>query len=173
MPNRILRETVCTSNSVDQLSWFEEVLFYRLIVNCDDFGRYDGRAAIIKNRLFPLKEMLFMDWRALDWLPSITERTNASFAYQHGASTRIREPRQASIQHRKNAIRCSLQALACKCMQMFPYSRYENRDTRIEIRDARIGAMRLRPLMKNRKKTLPYAMNTALTATFCSPTRIF
>ena len=58
MPNRILRETVCTSNSVDQLSWFEEVLFYRLIVNCDDFGRYDGRAAIIKNRLFPLKENL-------------------------------------------------------------------------------------------------------------------
>lgn len=58
MPNRIIKETICTSDSIDSLSWFEEVLFYRLIVNCDDFGRYDGRAAIIKNRLFPLKEML-------------------------------------------------------------------------------------------------------------------
>ena len=58
MPNRILKESICTSDSIDSLSWFEEVLFYRLIVSCDDFGRFDGRAAIIKNRLFPLKENL-------------------------------------------------------------------------------------------------------------------
>ena len=58
MPNRIIRESICTSDSVDKLSWFEEVLFYRLIVNCDDFGRFDGRAAVVKNRLFPLKENL-------------------------------------------------------------------------------------------------------------------
>ena len=58
MPNRIIKESVCTSDSVDALSWFEEVLFYRLIVNCDDFGRFDGRTAVIKNRLFPLKDDL-------------------------------------------------------------------------------------------------------------------
>lgn len=58
MPNRLLKESICTSDSIDGLSWFEEVLFYRLIVNCDDYGRFDGRAAIIKNRLFPLKENL-------------------------------------------------------------------------------------------------------------------
>lgn len=58
MPNRIIKESICTSDSIDALSWFEECLFYRLIVNCDDFGRFDGRAAIIKNRLFPLKENL-------------------------------------------------------------------------------------------------------------------
>lgn len=58
MPNRILKESVCTSDSIDSLSWFEECLFYRLIVNCDDYGRFDGRVAVIKNRLFPLKENL-------------------------------------------------------------------------------------------------------------------
>lgn len=58
MPNRLIKESICSSDSIDKLSWFEEVLFYRLIVNCDDYGRYDGRAAIIKNRLFPLKENL-------------------------------------------------------------------------------------------------------------------
>lgn len=58
MPNRVLKESICTSDSIDQLSWFEESLFYRLIVNCDDFGRFDGRFAVIKNRLFPLKENL-------------------------------------------------------------------------------------------------------------------
>lgn len=58
MPNRIIRESICTSGSIDQLTWFEEVLFYRLIVNCDDYGRFDGRVAVIKSRLFPLKENL-------------------------------------------------------------------------------------------------------------------
>lgn len=58
MPNRIIKESICTSDSIDSLGWFEEVLFYRLIVNCDDFGRFDGRVAVVKNRLFPLKENL-------------------------------------------------------------------------------------------------------------------
>ncbi len=56
--NRIIKESICASDKIDGLSWFEEVLFYRLIVNCDDYGRFDGRIAIIKNKLFPLKENL-------------------------------------------------------------------------------------------------------------------
>lgn len=61
MPNRIIKESVCTSDSIDKLDWFEEVLFYRLMVSCDDYGRFDGRTAVIKNRLFPLKESLTME----------------------------------------------------------------------------------------------------------------
>ena len=57
MPNRIIKESICTSETIDQLSWFEEVLFYRLIVSCDDYGLYDARPAIIKGRLFPLKNV--------------------------------------------------------------------------------------------------------------------
>ena len=57
MPNRIIKESICTSDSVDKLSWFEEAFFYRLIVNCDDFGRADARLAILKSRLFPLKSV--------------------------------------------------------------------------------------------------------------------
>lgn len=57
MPNRILKESICTSDTVDQLSWFEECFFTRLIVNCDDFGRMDARPAILKARLFPLKNV--------------------------------------------------------------------------------------------------------------------
>ena len=56
MPNRFIKESICTSDTIDQLSWFDEVVFYRLIVNCDDFGRFDGRGEIIKSRLFPLKD---------------------------------------------------------------------------------------------------------------------
>lgn len=56
MPDRIIRESICTSDTIDQLSWFEEVFWHRLTVNCDDYGRFDARAKILKNRLFPLKD---------------------------------------------------------------------------------------------------------------------
>lgn len=57
MPNRILKESICTSESIDRLSWLEEVTFYRLIVNCDDYGRMDARPPILRARLFPLKNL--------------------------------------------------------------------------------------------------------------------
>lgn len=56
MPNRILKESICSSDSINELSSFEETFFYRLIVNCDDYGRFDARPAILKARLFPLKD---------------------------------------------------------------------------------------------------------------------
>ena len=55
MPNRIIKESICTSDTIDGLSWFEEVFFYRLMVNVDDYGRLDARPAILKARMFPLK----------------------------------------------------------------------------------------------------------------------
>ena len=57
MPNRILKESICSSENIDQLSPMAEIAFYRLIVNCDDYGRMDGRVKIIKSRLFPLKDI--------------------------------------------------------------------------------------------------------------------
>ena len=56
MPTRLLRDKICKSESIDELSWFEEVLFYRLITICDDYGRYDARPKILKADLFPLKD---------------------------------------------------------------------------------------------------------------------
>jgi len=45
------------SETIDALTWFEEVFFYRLMVKCDDFGRCDGRLKIIKGHCFPLKDI--------------------------------------------------------------------------------------------------------------------
>lgn len=61
MPNRILKESICKSDEIDKLSYFVEVMFYRLIVNCDDYGRYDARLKIIKNICFPLKDVTEKD----------------------------------------------------------------------------------------------------------------
>lgn len=57
MPSRILKESICTSDNLDMLSAFAETVFYRLIVNCDDFGRMDARPKILASKLFPLKDI--------------------------------------------------------------------------------------------------------------------
>ena len=57
MPNRIIKETICTSDNIDSLSAFQETVFYRMIVNCDDYGRMDARPKILASKLFPLKDI--------------------------------------------------------------------------------------------------------------------
>lgn len=57
MPNRIIKESICTSENIDQLSLFQETFFVRLMVNCDDYGRMDARTKILASRLFPLKDI--------------------------------------------------------------------------------------------------------------------
>jgi len=56
MPNRLLKEGICTSDAINMLSSDCEVLFYRLLVVADDFGRMDGRVQIVKSQCFPLKD---------------------------------------------------------------------------------------------------------------------
>lgn len=56
MPDRIIKESICTSDTLNQLTDFEERFWHRLTVNCDDYGRFDARPAILKGRLFPLAE---------------------------------------------------------------------------------------------------------------------
>ena len=58
MPNRIIKESVCTSDTIDQMSWFEECFYHRLWTACDDYGRMDARPSILKSKLFPLKDRL-------------------------------------------------------------------------------------------------------------------
>lgn len=55
MPNRILRDWT-DSERVDSLSWQAEVLFTRLIMKADDWGRYTAHPKLLKASLFPLKD---------------------------------------------------------------------------------------------------------------------
>lgn len=57
MPNRILKESICTSENIDQLTPFQETFFYRLMVNCDDYGRMDARPKVLSSKLFPLRDI--------------------------------------------------------------------------------------------------------------------
>lgn len=61
MPNRIIKESICYSEDIDKLDPIEEVFFYRMIVNCDDYGICDARQKMLKSKIFPLKENLISD----------------------------------------------------------------------------------------------------------------
>lgn len=50
MPNRILREGLLDSDAVGEVSPMAELLFVRLMLLADDFGRYDGRASVVCRR---------------------------------------------------------------------------------------------------------------------------
>ena len=80
MPNRIIKESICTSEDVAKLSMGAEILFYHLMVKADDFGVYFGNEQIIKNTCFPLKSSEIKLKQVESWL---NELVNAGllFAY--------------------------------------------------------------------------------------------
>lgn len=56
MPNRLIKETIRTSEKVNEMTDFQFRLWISLITYVDDYGRGDARPAIIKGSCFPLRE---------------------------------------------------------------------------------------------------------------------
>lgn len=56
MPNRVIKESAFTSDKISELSDFEFRLWVGLITQADDIGRGDARPAIIKGRIFALRD---------------------------------------------------------------------------------------------------------------------
>lgn len=73
MPNRILKETVCTSENIELLSPEAERFFYRLMVQCDDYGRMDARISVLRARCFPLKLDTVLEIHVRAWLNELVE----------------------------------------------------------------------------------------------------
>lgn len=150
MPNRILKESICTSDRIDSLGWFDEVLFYRLIVNCDDYGRFDGRPVIIKNRLFPLKENLTAKTvaRAIEKLASAGLVTLYAFegkpylylpTWNHHQSVRAKFSKYPAPEDGCERMKSS----ASNCNQMnanVPVFECDIRESIFENRESNIGA---------------------------------
>lgn len=53
MPNRIIKESVCESRGLSEISFFAEDLYKRLITYADDYGRFNADYQIILARLYP------------------------------------------------------------------------------------------------------------------------
>ncbi len=71
MPNRILKESICASDNLNNLTPQEEIMFYRLLVTCDDYGRLDARPTILRSKCFPLKVDTIKNTDILEWLAAL------------------------------------------------------------------------------------------------------
>ena len=56
MPNRIIKESIRTSDTVAEMTDFQFRLWVGLIVSADDYGRGDARPEILKGQIFPLRK---------------------------------------------------------------------------------------------------------------------
>ena len=80
LPNRIIKESICTSDDIAGLSMGAEILFYHLMVKVDDFGVYFGNEQIIKNTCFPLKSSEIKVKQVESWLNELV-KAGLLFAY--------------------------------------------------------------------------------------------
>ena len=58
MPNRIIKESIHTSEDVNRMTDFQFRLWVSLITYVDDYGRGDARPAVIKGSCFPLRDRI-------------------------------------------------------------------------------------------------------------------
>jgi hypothetical protein len=101
MPSRMLRESICYSETLDTLSAPAERLFYRLLTQADDYGRFDARPSVVRSRCFQLGAVKDAD--AGEWLAQLVRAgvvctyTVEGRAYGHFPTwakyQRIRSPR--------------------------------------------------------------------------------
>lgn len=143
MPNRIIKESICTSENIDSLSLFAEVTFYRLMVNADDFGRFDARTKILASRLFPLKEISTEKMQE-----ALSELVNADLVTVYFADGKPFLYLNSWDKHQQKRATKSKYPSPDEsiCNQMISddikcprESRIENRETRIENRESESG----------------------------------
>lgn len=82
MPDRILRESIRTSESINQLTAFEETFFYRMMVSCDDQGYMVANPKALANICFPLKDV--RESQIKDALRALSSAELVSFFKQDG-----------------------------------------------------------------------------------------
>lgn len=83
MPSRILREGLIDSDAIGQVSMGAELLFVRLILLADDFGRYDGRVSVICRRAF-VNRRAYDDAMTAEWLHELADARLVGLYYING-----------------------------------------------------------------------------------------
>lgn len=82
MPNRMLRDWT-DSEKIHQLDWHEEVLFIRLIMKADDFGRFCADPRLVSSLCFPFGKKDFGEAEVLNALNAL-EKAQLIMMYKVG-----------------------------------------------------------------------------------------
>lgn len=101
MPNRIIKESAFTSDTIAQLSDFEFRLWVGLITQADDAGRGDARPAIIKGRVFALRERVAV--KDIDSALHALAAAGCVFLYTVGGKPYFQFPSWAAHQRIRDA----------------------------------------------------------------------
>jgi DnaD/phage-associated family protein len=124
-----------------QLTEAEECFFYRLLVQCDDFGRFDARPAVVRSRCYPLDPDRVSAAEVERRLQRLAE-VGLLFMYAHEGKCYLQMATWDKHQHKRAkhskypapADICShMQSHASTCEQMLAYAP-EKRETRNESR---------------------------------------
>lgn len=83
MPNRVVKESICTSATLAVLSAEERWLFVCLMVQCDDFGRYFADAGLVRGACLPRFLDKVSDSQVAMWIASLV-RAGLIRTYQVG-----------------------------------------------------------------------------------------
>lgn len=97
MPDRLLRESIRISESIDQLSAFEETFFYRLMVSVDDQGYIDAKPKVLSRTLYPLKDV--RDCQIKDTLRKLSSAGLVSFFKREDGKLLVRLTNWDRYQH--------------------------------------------------------------------------
>lgn len=71
MPNRVLKESIRESESINMLSHASECTFYRLLTLADDYGLFKAKSRLVNRALFPLRD--YTDDEVSGWLNEISK----------------------------------------------------------------------------------------------------
>jgi hypothetical protein len=83
MPNRNIVESICTSDTLAQLSAEAERFFYRILVKCDDYGRYDARPNVLRAHCFTMLLDAITEADVQRWLLELTTEPHAVLYIYH------------------------------------------------------------------------------------------
>src|SRR3990167_7204808 len=80
MPTRYLRPGIRDSERINSVECHDsEILYYRLLVTVDDFGRFDARPDMLKAACFPIRKRATAD-KCIQWLQEL-ESNRLLFTY--------------------------------------------------------------------------------------------
>jgi len=146
VPNRIIKESICTSENINNLSTEAEILFYRLMVQCDDYGIFFAAAPIVKSKCFPWKTDKIKDKDIDIWLYELQE-AKLIFLYEFDSKRYLKFVKWEKHQQKRankskyptldsvGAISILIDSNGNQLIANVP----ENRESRIENRESRQG----------------------------------
>lgn len=169
MPNRIIKESICTSDNLTALDWGAQMFFVRLTVQCDDFGRFDGRPAILRAACYPLEMDRVSEALVQSWLDALEaaqlvqqyavdgKRYLALSTWSKHQHPRAKTSKYPDPPH--DARTCTqMQADSSTCMHVHAHAPgngnenvNENRESRIEGKAAQTAAPPTPPVAKPRR----------------------